>query len=203
MDSWSAVLGIHCMNDLAVYYSNGCDYVESWRCRTSFGRTAGGGGPYICGRTALVLFVLIGFIHGEAAEFIGDFEQVLVALVPFRADLAQKHGTLVGPAQLQVADFADVGPQPSRIFHVIAIGELRIGETLNHFIEFFALQRPRMHGEKWSSCGFGQFNEILPAVGIVAHFPHDALDLLVVHVAVKTAHTVALDEGNHVVFYGT
>ena len=59
-----------------------------------------------------------------------------------------------------------------------------------------------MHGEERSACGFGQFDEILPAVGIVPHFPHDALHLFVVHVAVETAHTMAFDEGNHVVFYG-
>src|ERR1044071_2267476 len=59
-----------------------------------------------------------------------------------------------------------------------------------------------MHGEEGSAGSFRELDEILPAVGIVPHFPHDALHLLVVHEAVKTFHTVAFDEGNHIVFYG-
>jgi len=31
----------------------------------------------------LDLFVLIGLIHGQAAKFVGDFQQPLVAFVPF------------------------------------------------------------------------------------------------------------------------
>ena len=58
-----------------------------------------------------------------------------------------------------------------------------------------------MHSQKRSAGSLGQFDKILPAVGIVAGVPHDALDLFVVHKAVKTAHAMAFDEGDHVVFY--
>ena len=34
----------------------------------------------------LVLFVLVGLVHRQTTEFIRDFEQMLVALVPFGAD---------------------------------------------------------------------------------------------------------------------
>src|ERR1700751_1479149 len=59
-----------------------------------------------------------------------------------------------------------------------------------------------MHGQKWSAGGLGQFHEILPAIGIFTHLPHDALPFFVVHESVETAHAVAFDEGDHVVFYG-
>ena len=36
----------------------------------------------------LVFFVLVRLVHGEAAEFVGDFEQVLVTFVPLGADFA-------------------------------------------------------------------------------------------------------------------
>jgi hypothetical protein len=39
----------------------------------------------------LRFFVLAGFVDGKAAEFVGDFEQVLVAFVPLGADFAEKH----------------------------------------------------------------------------------------------------------------
>ena len=38
-----------------------------------------------------------------------------------------------------------------------------------------------MHGQERSAGGFREFDEILPAVGIALHFPHDTLHLLVVH----------------------
>src|SRR5580765_7688129 len=57
--------------------------------------------PYI----KLVFVVLVGLVHGEAAELVGDFEQVLIAVIPIGAELTEKHGSLVGPTQLQVSDF--------------------------------------------------------------------------------------------------
>ena len=36
--------------------------------------------------------------------------------------------------------------------------------------------------------------------GLSSVFQIDALDFFVVHIAVKAAHAVAFDEGNHVVF---
>src|ERR1700756_2414994 len=78
---------------------------------------------------ALVLVVLIRLIHSEPAEFVGDFEQVLVALVPLGAHLAQKHRSLVRPPQLEIPHFADVRPQPAGILHVVAVGELRVGQA--------------------------------------------------------------------------
>jgi hypothetical protein len=59
-----------------------------------------------------------------------------------------------------------------------------------------------MHGEEGSAGALGQLDEILPAVGIAAHVPHDALHLFVVDEAVKATHAMAFDEGNHVVFKG-
>src|SRR6266496_1998999 len=58
-----------------------------------------------------------------------------------------------------------------------------------------------MRGKKRSGGCFGQLYEIFPAVGIAPHLPHDTLHLFIVNKAVKSAHTMALDEGNHVISY--
>src|SRR5215469_18791516 len=58
-----------------------------------------------------------------------------------------------------------------------------------------------MHGQEGSSGRFGEFHEIFPAILILTRIPHDALDLFVIHVTAETAHSVAFDEGDHVVFY--
>src|ERR1700724_2766634 len=80
------------------------------------------------GRSRLALFLLVGLVNRNAAEFIRYFEQALVALVPLGADLANKHRALISPAQLQVANLAQVSTQPARVFNVFAIGELRVGQ---------------------------------------------------------------------------
>src|SRR3979411_416312 len=54
-----------------------------------------------------------------------------------------------------------------------------------------------------SASRLGKFHKIFPSIGIRARFPSDALDLVVVHVAVETPHAVAFDEGDHVVFDGS
>src|SRR5581483_2655350 len=51
-----------------------------------------------------------------------------------------------------------------------------------------------------STGGFREFDKVLPAVRIVTHLPHDTLHLFVIHKAVETAHAMAFDEGDHVVF---
>ena len=149
----------------------------------------------------LVFFVLVRFVHGETAEFIRHFEQVLVSLVPFCADFAEEHRPLVGPSELEISNLADVGAEPACIFHIVAVGEFRVREPLHHFVELAALECPGVHRQKRRPRSFGEFNEILPAVGIVPRIPHDTLHLFVVHEAVKTAHAVTFDEGDHVVFY--
>src|SRR6266851_3160204 len=76
------------------------------------------------GRSRLVFFLLVGLVNRNAAKFIRYFEQALVALVPLGAYLANKHRALISPAQLQVANLAQVSTQPARVFNVVAIGEL-------------------------------------------------------------------------------
>src|SRR5579885_3741451 len=111
-----------------VYSSNSCA-----ECGPSFARrTARAAVPTWIARW-LVLFVLIGFVDSQAAEFIRDFQQVLVTLVPFGADFAEEHRSLIGPAELQISDFADVRAEPASVFHVIAVGELGVGQALYHF----------------------------------------------------------------------
>ncbi len=73
-------------------------------------------------------------------------------------------------------------------------------QTLHQFVEFLALELPGMHGEERSAGAFRELDEILPAIGIRAHFPHDALHFFVIHVTVEAAHAVAFDEGDHVIF---
>src|SRR6202046_4208903 len=74
----------------------------------------------------LVFFVLVGLIQGQAAELVGDFEQVLVAFVPLRADFAEEHRPLVGPTQLQKSYAADMSTEPASVFHIVAVGDLRV-----------------------------------------------------------------------------
>ena len=93
-----------------------------------------------------------------------------------------------------------MGAKPARVFHVVAVGELGVGEALHQFVEFLALELPGMHGQEWSAGALGELDEILPAIGIRAHFPHNALHFFVIHVAVEAAHAVAFDEGDHVIF---
>src|SRR5580704_2871854 len=69
----------------------------------------------------LIFFVLVGLIHGEAPELVGNLEEMLVTLVPLGADLAEEHRSLVGPAQLQESYSADVGTKPAGIFHVVPV----------------------------------------------------------------------------------
>src|SRR5580693_8918590 len=101
-----------------------------------------------CSFSTLAFFVLAGFVDGEAAEFVGDFEQVLVAFVPLRADFAEEHRALVGPSQLEKSYFAGVGAKPARIFHVLGVGELRGRKPLHQFVELGAFRGPGMHGEE-------------------------------------------------------
>ena len=94
-----------------------------------------------------------------------------------------------------------MGAEPASIFYVVAIGEFGIRKAL-HISSNSSVQGPGVHGQERSARALGELDEILPAVGIIPHIPHDALDLFVVHKAVETAHAMAFDEGNHVVFYG-
>src|SRR5581483_5626831 len=56
-----------------------------------------------------VRIVLVRLVNGEAAELLGNIEQVLVAFVPRGGDLAQKNRSLVRPAELDEAGLAGVG----------------------------------------------------------------------------------------------
>src|SRR5215471_3597638 len=58
-----------------------------------------------------------------------------------------------------------------------------------------------MHGKKTRARVFGQLDEFLPPIGIVAVVPGDALHFLVVYKTVEAAHAMAFDKGDHVVFY--
>src|SRR5260370_11469934 len=69
----------------------------------------------------LVLVVLVRFVDGDAAEILRHFQQALVAVVPFGADFAKKHRSLVGPAQLQKSNLTHVAAQPASIFHIVAV----------------------------------------------------------------------------------
>src|SRR5450631_4875043 len=99
---------------------------------------------FTTGEVWLVFFVLVRLIQGEPAELVGDFEQMLVAVVPVGAHLAEKHRSLVGPAQLQKSYSTDMSAEPAGIFHVVAVGELRVGQALHHVVQFGTLKRPGM-----------------------------------------------------------
>ena len=59
---------------------------DCWKVRG--GRASLRDGPMRPSLHTLVFFVLVGFVQGKAAEFVGDLQQVLVALVPIGADFA-------------------------------------------------------------------------------------------------------------------
>ena len=46
---------------------------------------------------------------------------MLVAFVPLSTDFAEKHRPLIGPAQLQESDFADVGAKPASVFDIVPV----------------------------------------------------------------------------------
>ena len=52
---------------------------------------------------------IVGLVNHDAAIFLGDVQQALVAVVPLGGNLAQEHRSLVRPAQLQKPGLADVG----------------------------------------------------------------------------------------------
>src|SRR5262249_34850320 len=127
-------------------------------------------------------------------------QNALVTLVPWRRRLVDHHYALVGETELHEPGLADVGPQPARLFDVLIVGELGITKSLNHPIKIFAIQPPRIHSEKGGARRFGELHEVFPAVGIVLGLPTDTLYFLEVDEARETAHAVAFDEGNHVIF---
>src|ERR1700685_3809664 len=87
------------------------------------GRAPVRGRPRPVPSARLVLVVLVRFVDRDAAEIFGELQQALVAVVPFGAGLAEKHRSLIGPAELQESNFADVGAQPARIFYIVAVAE--------------------------------------------------------------------------------
>src|SRR5437868_2242575 len=150
-----------------------------------------------------VLVVLVGFIDGNAAEVVRKFDQALVALVPFGAGLVKHHRSLVGPAKLKEPGFAHVSTQPACIFQVVVAGELGARDALHQTIQVVTIECPGVHGEERRARVFGQLHKFLPAIGIVLRVPDDALHLFVIDEAMKAAHAMAFNVGDHVVFYGS
>ena len=89
-----------------------------------------------------LVVVLVGVVDGEAGEIVGHFEDVLIALVPWRGGFVDHHHPLLGEAQLDKTCLADVGAEPAGIFQLFITGKFRHAQTLDHGIEFVTFQPP-------------------------------------------------------------
>ena len=168
------------------------------RRRLRCGRVGG-----VCLRRAhrrLDLF-LAGVAEGHGAEAIEGFEQRLVALVPAGGAFVQKDDALIGEAEVDVADFADVSGEGLGLFEFrrIVIGEVGFLQFLNEELEVGFLKADFAHGEEGCSGGLCGFDEVLPAIGIVGVVPEDGGNLFA-DVGGNAAESVAGDEGHHIVF---
>ena len=125
--------------------------------------------------------------------------KVLEAVVPVGGDLEEEHDALVGEAELQVADLADVIDE---IFGVVDLfgdvaGEGLVAELVEEDGDVGLFEDDLTHGDERCAGGLGVLDEVLPAVGIVL-FEDDGGNVLGDE-GVETAHAVACDEGHHVV----
>ena len=89
--------------------------------------------------------------------------------------------------------------QPAGFVHVFVAGIVGVLQALDEVIEFVALQHLLVHGEELGTGFFRQLDKILPAFGIVARVPHDAVHVFG-DVSLEAAQPVSQDEGVHVVF---
>src|SRR5580658_3854566 len=90
------------------------------------------------------IVVLIGFVNGEPGEIVSHFKDILITLVPRRRSLENHHDTLLGEAELYKTGLADIGAQPAGVLDVVVARKLRCAKTLDHSIEFLALEAPRV-----------------------------------------------------------
>ena len=113
----------------------------------------------------------------------------------------QEHDALVGEAELEVADLADVVDEVLGVVELVGRVVRRGSQVAQLFEEdgdvgFF--EDDFAHGDEGRAGGFGVLDEVLPAVGVFV-FEDDGGDFFG-DVAGKPAHAVACDEGDHVVF---
>src|SRR6266851_7792148 len=123
-------------------------------------------------------------------------------VVPFGRAFVEHHDALKSKAKLHEASLAKIGSQPTSVFKVLVAGEFGAAQALNHPFQLFLLKLPGIHSQKGRTGGFREFHKIFPTVAVVAGLPHDRLDLFMVNVSRETAHAMAFDEGDHVIFHG-
>jgi hypothetical protein len=146
-------------------------------------------------------WLLVGFavVDDYTAE-IGDcLHEVLETVVPIGGDLEEEHDALVGEAELQVTDLADVIDEVLRVVDLLGdiAGEGLVAELVEEDDDVGLLEDDLAHGEEWSPGRLGVLDEVLPAVRVVL-LEDDGGNVLGDE-GIETAHAVACDEGHHVV----
>jgi len=104
-------------------------------------------------------------------------------------------------AELDVSQLADVVDQGLSFLDVGAlfVGIVEVLELFEEQLEVFFFERHVAHGDKGCVGGLGCLDKVFPAIGVGFIFPHDAGNIFA-NVAGESAHAVAFNEGDHVVF---
>ena len=149
---------------------------------------------------ALAVFVTV--FDDDAAEVADGLHEVLEGVVPLGGGLEDEHDALVGEAELEVADFADVLHQLFGFLDLDAfgVGKGLLADLVEEQRDVFSFEDDLAHGDERGSGGLGVLDEIFPAVGVVL-FEEDGGDFFG-DVAAEASHAVTSDKGDHVVFEG-
>ena len=71
-----------------------------------------------------------------------ELPEPLVMVVPLGGDLVNHHHALKSKSQLHKTGFAEISPQPARIFEIFIAGKFAAAQALDHGIQFFFFQHP-------------------------------------------------------------
>ena len=146
------------------------------------------------------LFVVVTVFDDDAAEIGDRLEQVLEAVVPVGGNFEEEHDTLVREAELQITDLADVTQQPFGVVDLrrFVVGIDLVADAFDQYGDVVLLEQDLAHGDEGRTGGFGEFDEVLPAVGVF--FLEEDRGNFVGDITAHPAHTVASDKCDHVVF---
>jgi len=146
------------------------------------------------------LLVALAVVDDDAAEVGDGLQQVLEAVVPVCGDLEDEHDALVGEAELEVADLADVVDEVLGVVDLfgVFVREGFVAELIEEKGNVGFFEDDLAHGDKGRARSFGVLDEVLPAVGIV-FFKDDGGNFFT-NERRETAHAVASNEGHHIVF---
>jgi hypothetical protein len=144
--------------------------------------------------------LLVAIVGDDAAEFGDGLHQVLKTVVPVGGDFKEEHDALMGEAELEIADLADVFDEVLGIFYLFdcGVGEAVLAELVEEDGDVCFFEDDFAHCDEGCAGRFCVLDEVLPAVGVFFFEDHGG-DFFC-DKCVESAHAVAGDERHHVVF---